>query len=202
MTLGVSALMFVTLVGCGGDDTADDEAAPDDASADAADAIDQDPTGEADADVDSDDDGSSGSDGFDLTHSSGSATVMIDGTTYEFGAVDGSINVCTNVFGSFQVALPLLDDTGAAIDGSKITLELIEPGSEAAKYGENMTSAEVAVPEGVFIAGDGGFASVGGVEPPPIDVVPGESSASGTLTMIPLYGGDGPVEVEFTVQCD
>ncbi len=200
---GLALALAAVLGACGGDDDAADGAAPD-ASSDAADVDDTDgDVGDSEAADVGDEVAADGSSGINLTHSGGTATVTLDGYgTYEFATVDGAINVCTNLFGSFQVALPMVDETGAHVDGSEINMELIEPGSGADTQGENTPALEIIVPEGNFAAGDSGLASIMEIDTPALELTPSSKlTASGTVTVLDMFERT-TVEATIDVSCE
>lgn len=74
------------------------------------------------------------------------ATVVLDGTTYEFRALpdpeDAWGSFCTTVAGSLQGYLRLVDESGAAVDDAGLTFELFPPDSAYADGG---------IPEGITL---------------------------------------------------
>ncbi|HWL42492.1 MAG TPA: hypothetical protein VNQ73_06070 [Ilumatobacter sp.] len=69
------------------------------------------------------------------------ATVVVDGTTYEFrplipGPDDDFYSFCTVIAGSLQGGMQLVDDTGARVEGGELEFILLEPGGAYAATGD------------------------------------------------------------------
>lgn len=69
----------------------------------------------------------------DETSADARATVVIDGVTYEFRALqpgpdDYFFSFCSTVAGSLQGGMQLVDDSGARIEGGELEFVFLEPG--------------------------------------------------------------------------
>lgn len=167
-----TALIAALLVfaGCGGDDT--DSTDGDDASAD----VSGDAGANAGDDADSGDADGGGGDA--PAAGNGTATVVIDGTTYEFAQVepgpdDDYYTFCTSVAGTLQAVFPLVDDGGAVVEGGELSVVFLEPGGIAADQGES-PEFSVSVDQQFWFHEEG----------QPIDVPADGRSASGTATLL------------------
>lgn len=73
------------------------------------------------------------------TSADAKATVDLDGTTYEFRAVedpeDEWASFCTTIAGSVQGVLLLVDESGAVVEDGEVTFTLFEPDSAYATDG-------------------------------------------------------------------
>lgn len=173
-----TALIAALLVfaGCGGDDT--DSTDGGDASADVSgDAGDSDLSGADDAESD-DAEADAGGGGDTPAAGNGTATVVIDGTTYEFAQVepgpdDDYYTFCTSVAGTLQAVFPLVDDGGAVVEGGELSVVFLEPGGIAADQGES-PEFSVSVDQQFWFHEEG----------QPIDVPADGRSASGTATLL------------------
>ena len=160
---------LLAFAGCGGDDT--DSTDGDDASADASgDAGDDADSGDAESDV--------GGGGDAPAAGNGTATVVIDGTTYQFAQVepgpdDDYYTFCTSVAGTLQAVFPLVDDGGAVVEGGELSVVFLEPGGIAADQGES-PEFSVSVDQQFWFHEEG----------QPIDVPADGRSASGTATLL------------------
>lgn len=167
-----TALIAALLVfaGCGGDDT--DSTDGDDASADV--------SGDADANAgdDADSGDADGGGGDAPAAGNGTATVVIDGTTYQFAQVepgpdDDYYTFCTSVAGTLQAVFPLVDDAGTVVEGGELSVIFLEPGGIAADQGES-PEFSVSVDQQFWFHEEG----------QPIDVPADGRSASGTATLL------------------
>jgi len=69
------------------------------------------------------------------------ATVVIDGTSYEFrpltpGPDDDFYSFCTTIAGSLQGGMQLVDASGARVEGGELEFILLEPGGAYAATGD------------------------------------------------------------------
>ncbi|TDT16841.1 hypothetical protein BDK89_2439 [Ilumatobacter fluminis] len=179
-----TALIAALLVfaGCGGDDT--DSTDSDDAAADVSgDAGDDAESGDAESDSDSDADvadadGGDADGGDAPAAGNGTATVVIDGTTYQFAQVepgpdDDYYTFCSTVAGTLQAVFPLVDDAGTVVEGGELSVIFLEPGGIAADQGES-PEFSVSVDQQFWFHEEG----------QPIDVPADGRSASGTATLL------------------
>jgi len=176
--------LTVTAVACGDDDAGDD--AGDDASG--LDVSDFEAFGEGEGDVDLDEALDAARDIADQavadTSGDAQATVVIDGTTYEFRPLtpgpddDFSYSFCTTVAGSLQGGMQLVDDTGAYVKGGELDFILLEPDGPYANTGD---PAEL----GLALPGSGGMGYYTADE---IDAPASGRSASGTFTVSNFEG--------------
>ncbi len=173
-----TALIAALLVfaGCGGDDT--DSTDGDDAAADVSgDAGDDAESGDADSDSDSDADVADADGGDAPAAGNGTATVVIDGATYQFAQVEPSpdddyYTFCSTVAGTLQAVFPLVDEAGNAVEGGELSVIFLEPGGIAADQGES-PEFSVSVDQQFWFHEEG----------QPIDVPADGRSASGTATL-------------------
>lgn len=110
------------------------------------------------------------------------ATLVIDGTTYEFKAMPDPDDewgaYCTTIAGSLQGSLQLIDDTGSAVEGASLTFTFLEPNSE---YEANDGTADVGLelpPADPNVIGPISYFA----NHEDIDVVASGRTASGTFT--------------------
>lgn len=123
------------------------------------------------------------------------ATVVIDGTTYEFralpgGVAQGFISFCTAVAGSLQGSLPLVDDSGALVEDAEIGFVFLEPNSLYASEGDG---AEFEL----YLLAEESMGTAYVADEDDIDVEVSGRSASGTFTATDSFGNEvsGTVEV-------
>ena len=183
--LGVVAVAVVlgsaSLVACG--DSSDDGASPDPgAASDVAGAGDTDDSGDGDAPVGDAQDAVEvardiAQQAVDDTSGDARATVVIDGVTYEFraiqpGADDDFYSFCSTVAGSLQATMQLVDDAGARVDNAEIDFVLLEPGGPYEQTGDP-AELQISLPE----LGPAGFTEV------EINAPVSGRSASGTFVV-------------------
>jgi len=128
----IAAVGCVALSGCGGD-------ADDGSGADGGAVEDQAPAGaDAAADPPDEEDFAAAQDLADKavadTSADAKATVVIDGTAYEFRALEPGPDedfwsLCTTMAGSLQGTMQLVDDDGAHVEEGELMFVLLEPGA-------------------------------------------------------------------------
>lgn len=202
----VPVLTALVLTGCGGDDDADGAAAigaPDDPADGAALEVD-----DTDTDTDTGDEGALGA-AADIVEQAedggfgrGTATVDLNGTTYEYAAVDGAITVCTELFGTFQVLLPLIDSaTGEMIDGPELNLLVLQEGADHGDETPDLYIDVGTVDAGQWFAGESFFADLAGIDPEPIDVRADGLSFAATVPLTLSYDTNTTADAQIEVSC-
>ena len=142
----LAALLVLVLAACGDDSSGDAGGAETDQVDATQQPADDDPPSTTESDTESDTDSTGGSDG-DGGEGPSTATVTIDGATYEFTTEGALVAQCLpDLFGVMSVQLPLEGDSSAGL-----SLIALHDGTDPAVVGQS-NAVEVSLPDANWVA--------------------------------------------------
>ncbi|WP_372734519.1 hypothetical protein [Nocardioides sp.] len=126
------------------------------------------------------------------------ATVTLEGTTYEFADDGGPANFCTSVGPTLQATLALVADSAGGEGNINVFLVQSDADLDADLAADNQPYVDLELPTGQYTSGASSLASVVPEPPAPVEIDVSGKTASGTVTFTVLGTGevvDGEIEL-------
>ncbi|MGB7818472.1 MAG: hypothetical protein WBL35_07015 [Ornithinibacter sp.] len=130
------------------------------------------------------------------------ATLTLDGVSYEFVDDGGARNFCMTVGPTLQATLALVDDSGAASADGDLSVFLVQNDADLSPElaEDNQPYVDLELPSGQYIAGASGLAGVVPTPPEPVELDVSGKTASGSVSFTQLGSGTR-VEGELELSC-
>ncbi len=130
------------------------------------------------------------------------ATVTLDGVSYEFVDDGGARNFCMTVGPTLQATLALVDDSGAASADGDLSVFFVQNDADLSPdlAADNEPYVDLDLPSGQYIAGASSLAGVVPTPPAPVELDVNGTTASGSVTFTELGSGT-QIEGELELSC-